>query len=269
MREKLLLQRVPSLEALQKWNLWLGIVFALQAIAIVVVGSSQLAPLTSSFLNLDSLRSTTSGSAVLAPATHHLFDLNLLLIPFIVMLVLAATHLSQATWYRARYESGLRRNNNLLRWLSYGLTANLLFVALAVLSGVYDIATLLLILVLGVMLHLLCLSVERMVGSRGRLKNIAWANYALLWLAGLGMWLIVVIYLLGDNVYGAGHIPARVYWLALSAAVTAACFAFGLVRQILLPKSGQRYRLTEQRYALLILLTSSLLVWQIVAGTMH
>jgi hypothetical protein len=269
MLKSLRFNSVPTSDQLRKWNIWLAVLYGLQAVAVLVVGSTQLAPLTTSFLTVDSLRSTTSGSLVLAPATHHLFDLNLLYVAFAVMAILAAAYASQATWLRTRYEVGLKQNFNATRWAGYGLTASLLFVVLAILVGVTDLTTLLVLLVLGIVLHVLCWWAERNHGQRGKVKSDAWISYGLAALAGAGMWLVVAIYLVGDNVFGAGHIPVRVYWLALTAAVTCLSFALGLGRQLQNPKTGNRYRLTEQRYMLLTLLTTSLLVWQIVAGTMH
>lgn len=263
-------QEVPSLDRLQKWNIWLAGLYGLQAIAVLVVGSAQLAPLTSTFLTVDSLRSTASGSLVLAPATHHLFDLNLLYVAFGLMAVLAAIYVSQATWYRGRYEAELQRGFNTTRWVGYGVTASFIFVVLAIWSGVYDITTLLVLLVLGALLHTMCLWAERTIGQGGKhSKNSAWLGFGLVWLAGIGMWLVVLVALLGANVYGAGHIPNRVYWLAATSALTALAFAVGLLRQLQNPKTGQRYRLTEQRFMVLKLVASTLLVWQIVAGTMH
>jgi hypothetical protein len=260
---------VPNLEVLKKWNIWLAVAYGLQAVAILVVGSAQLAPLTSSFLTVDSLLTTTTGTLVLAPATHHLFDLNLLYVAFAVLAILAIEHASQATWYRNRYEAQLERNHNDARWTVYGLSASLTFIVLTILAGLTDITMLLVLLILGVVLHALCAWVERTVGQRGRVRNGARFGYGLLVVAGLSMWLVVLIYLIGDNVYGAGHIPARVYWLALTAALTALSFAVGLARQMQKPRTGSRYRLTEKSYMMLTLATSSLLVWQIVAGTMH
>lgn len=262
-------RQVPSLETIKKWNVWLAVLYGLQAIAVLVIGSSQLAPLTTSFLTVDSLLSTTTGNLVLAPASHHLFDLNLLYVAFAVMVILTIVHTSQATWYRTKYEASLRQGRNDLRWLAYGLGATLIFVVLAVLSGVTDISMLLVLLLLGAILHGLCAWVEHRAGQRGNARNSAWFGYGLLLVTGLIMWMVVAIYLVGSNVFGAGRIPGRVYWLAGSLGLTALAFAWLLYRQIRTPLTGNRYRLTEPVYMILTVVTTSILVWQIVAGTMH
>jgi hypothetical protein len=138
------------------------------------------------------------------------------------------------------------------------------------LAGLYALqAIAVLLLVLGVILHALCVGVERMASQRGNARVGIWFGYSLVVLCGAGVWLIVALYLLGANIFGDGHIPAHIYWLALTAALTALSFAFGLYRQIRLAKTGARYRLTEARYMVLTVVTTSLLAWQIVAGTMH
>lgn len=269
MRLPEIFRRQPTTETLYKWNLWLAGLYALQAVAALVVGSAQPEPLSASYLTYDSLQSSTSGSYVLAPASHHLFDLNLLIVVFVVFLVLAAVHVSQATWLKVRYEAQLKQNFNAFRWAAFGVTASLLFLVLAILSGADDVMTLILLLVLGVLLHALCIGVERMAALRGRARTGVWFGFGLVVLAGAGVWAIVASYLFGASLFGDGHIPAHVYWLALTAALTALSFAFGLYRQIMLAKTGSRYHLTEQRYTILTLVTTSLLAWQIVAGTMH
>jgi hypothetical protein len=264
-----MLRRTPSVSDLQQWNIWLAALYALEAISVLVVGSSQLFSLSSAFVNIDSVQSTSSGSFVLSPATHHVFNLNILHVVFVVFLVLAAVHASQASWHRRRYEAQLKQNHNAGRWLAYGATASLLFLVLAVMAGAYDVMTLGLLLILGVLLHVLCVWVERIASIRGKQRDNVWLGYGLVVLAGAGMWLIVGSYLLNANLYGNGHLPARVYWLALTAGLTALCFAFGLYRHIRLPKTGGRYLLSEQRYMILTVVTTSVLVWQIVAGTMQ
>jgi hypothetical protein len=262
-------REVPTVETLKSWNIWLAVVYGLQAVAVLVVGSAQLAPLTSSFLTVDSLLSTTTGKLVLAPASHHLFDLNLLYVAFAVMAALAVGHASQATWFKNKYEAGLQQNYNHVRWATYGFSASVTFIVLAIFAGVTDISLLLLLLILSVVLYSLCAWAERTVGLRGRAKNGAWFGLGMAALVGLAMWLVVVIYLVADNVYGAGHIPARVYWLAVTAAVTALSIIVGLVRQIQKTQTGNRYRLVERNFMILTLATTSLLIWQIVAGTMQ
>ncbi len=259
----------PSVESLRKWNVWLAVLYAVQAVGVLVVGSTQLAPLTTSFLTIDSLLSTTTGSVVLAPASHHLFDINILYITFAVLAVLAAMHASQAMWLRARYESQLKEGYNNLRWAAYGLTASLTFIILAMMVGMSDVSTLLLLLVLSVVLHTLCAWAERVAGQRGRVKNSAGFGFVLLVLCGLAMWSVVGIYLAGASVYGAGHISARVYWLALTAGLTAFSFALSLWSQLAKPRAGQDYRFSERRYLILTFVTTSLLMWQIVAGTIQ
>lgn len=269
MLERLFLRQVPEVETLRAWNWWLAGVYALQAVMVLLFGSSQPVSLSSSYLTLDSLQSSTTGSFVLAPASHHVLDLNLLLIPFAVFIVLALYHLSQATWYRRRYEARLRQSGNPMRWAGYGISASLLFLALAVLAGADDVMVLIVLLILGVLLHATCILVEYLAAQRGKGRANIGLAYGLVVLAGAGMWLIVASYLVSANIYGDGHIPARVYWLALTAGLTALSFALGLYRQIVAPKMNARYRLTEQRYMILTVVTTSLLAWQIVAGTMR
>jgi hypothetical protein len=269
MLERLFLRQVPDVRQLRAWNWWLAGIYALQAAGVLLLGTGQSFSIIGSYLALDSLQSSTSGSFVLAPASHHLFDIDLLWVAASIFIVLAFLHVIQATGFRVSYEGWLKKNFNPLRWSAYGFSASMLFLALAVLAGAYDVMALILLLVLGVVLHALCIGVERMAALRGNARIGIGLGFGLIVVCGAGMWLIVASYLVGANVFGDGHIPASVYWLAITAALTALSFAFGLYRQIVVPKTGARYRLTELRYMILTAVTTSLLAWQIVAGTMH
>src|SRR5690242_1678781 len=91
---------VPTTESLKKWNIWLAALHAVQAVAILLLGASKTFPVSASFLTTDSLQSTTTGSIVLAPATHHLFDINLGYLVATFFILSALAHASMATWYR-------------------------------------------------------------------------------------------------------------------------------------------------------------------------
>src|SRR4051812_48850218 len=68
---------VPSFEGLKKWNVTLAVLHALQGVAILLLATPNAFSVTTSFLTKDSLASEAGGKVVLAPATQHLFDVNL------------------------------------------------------------------------------------------------------------------------------------------------------------------------------------------------
>ena len=258
---------MPSAGSLHKLNWWLAGIYVVEAVAVGVVGRSWTLPVSTSFLTLDSLQSTTSGRVILSPATKHLFDLNLQWVLMAVFVVAGIVVGSQASWYRARYELDWAAGRNRLRWAGYSITAGFLFVLLALAAGVYNLASLLAILLLTVVVHVLCSWSEDFAGKRAVVGHACWA-FVLLSLAGLGAWMIVLVSLIGSGVFGAGHVPVWVYGLAATTGVTCLAFAWLVWRQAQLPRRAANYRVLERRYLLLTFLTTSVLTWQIVAGAL-
>jgi hypothetical protein len=266
MRERL--TRIPSHVGLKKLNLTLGVLYGLELLAVLVVSKSHTAPLTTSYVAVDSLQSASSGNLVLAPASRFILDLNLLWLVAIALAAGAIVHLLVATYARSRYETGLKQQQNVWRWGTFGITASLLFVCFAVLTGVYDLTMLVVVTVLVFVLHAIAWRLEKAASSRNKSRPDVWLGYGATWALGLAAWFVAGQYLYAANVYGEGHIAGSIYALSGVMAAISLMFATRLFLFIRRPKTSQQFRLYDRNQTMLLFVTTSILVWQIVVGAL-
>jgi hypothetical protein len=252
-----------NFDALRKWNQWLAGIFFVQAVAIAVASVARPYPITLNFLGTDTLQSQAAGHAVLATGTRHLFDLNLVIIVVLFLLVAAITHALAATKLRTIYEHGLRIGLNKIRWIEYVFGAGLVLVAIGILVGVQDLATLLTIFGLTAIASLLDLIVERQV-SRGR---TSWIVFGISCASCLLAWVVVGLSLTGTAIYGT---PSIFAWII--AAITFLMFAASGVNLYLQQRkfgNWANYLFSEKLFMVLSLVTKTLLAWLLFADVLH
>jgi hypothetical protein len=257
----------PTTESLHKWNAWLAAIFFFQATVILLLSTTKTFPIHLSLLNIDSLQSTATGSVVLAPATHHVLDLNMAQLMALLLALSGLVHLAMATWWRNRYENDLKAGVNHLRWIEYAFTAAIMLGAVAVLSGMYDLVSLGLLFVLSLLLHGGCWLVESLHSKRHTV-HMQWISYVVVLLSGGAAWLAILVYLLATNVFGGGHIPGFVYWLAASAFVLCCAFAALLFLELSRPEFYKKYLRIERFYMIISVVMKTAVAWQIFAGVL-
>ncbi|MGF7228951.1 MAG: heliorhodopsin HeR [Candidatus Saccharibacteria bacterium] len=248
---------------LHQWNAWLAWIHAAQGVAILLFSASRLLPLSTTYLTPNPL---VSGSVSLVPATHHVLDINLAWLVAIFFFISAIAHGVIASVYRNRYEADLARGINRVRWIEYGLSASVMLVAIGVLSGVYDVSTLILIFVLSLIMNLLGSAMETY--NQGK-PEPNWLAYGIGCIAGIAPWIVIAIYLVGANVYGSGHIPGFVYWIYGSMFLFFNCFAVNMYLQYKRKGKWADYMYGERVYMLLSLVAKTLLAWQVFAGILR
>lgn len=262
------LSKTPTTESLFKWNIWLAVVHAAQAVIVLVLATTKTFSLSVSYLTVDSLQSTTAGSVVLAPAKQPVWDLNLAYLVAAFFLLSALAHTLMATVYRSRYEADLGRGINRLRWFEYALSASVMLVGIAVLAGMYDVVSLVLVFGFSMVMNLLGLVME-LTNSANRRGETKWSSYVVGCVAGLLPWLAIATYLWAANVYGSGTIPTFVYWIFGSLFVFFSCFAVNMYLQYRKIGPWKNYVYGERMYMILSLTAKSLLAWQVFAGALR
>ncbi len=254
-----------NFERLNKWNIGLAILHAVQGILILVLSRGANTAVSTSYLSIDPLLSR-DGQPVLVPASSNLFDLNLgyLVAAFFFMSTIAHTVI--ATIYRKRYEDGLKKGINRVRWIEYAFSASTMMVAIAVLSGVYDLSSLLMIFSLVAVMNLMGLVMELWNQTT---KQTNWLSFVIGCFAGIVPWIVFAVYVWGANVYGAGQIPAFVYWIYLSIFIFFNIFAINMYLQYKKKGKWADYLYGEKIYMILSLVAKSALAWQVFAGTLR
>lgn len=250
---------------LRAWNLRLGLVLVLLAVAVIVFGNSHSVPITTQYLAKDALATEAAhGQTVLATATRHLIDVRLSWIVAKSLLVFGAVFLLAASLVRGRYEAWLSRGVNKLRWVGLGLGGGVVVYTVALLSGVSDVSTLCLVYGSVVLAALLVAAVE-LLGAGRRLRRLLAAGALL---AIFVPWLIFVR-TLGAVPMWDGSLPVYMYFLYAS--LTLLLVATGLATYMRVTQKGKwaSTLYTEKMFMGLTFLFALLPALQIFAGALQ
>lgn len=250
----------PTID-LFSWNKWLAIFYALQGVALIIVGVSKSFPVFTTFLTQNSL----DKNGPLVQATQRIFDVNVLTWLVVGLFIAAVIHALLASAYRSRYEVDLSTHQNRMRWLSFGVMTIVLVIAVALLSGISDIVAL--VAVGGL---LIAKSTAAYLTEVTR-KTSTTALYSYVIACGAGGLVLALIgwTMLSALVIGTSHVPVFVYWLYVT--LLAGMIAHAILTYRVMKQKGKwaDAYVSERAYLVLGLVTQTLLVWQIFAGALH
>jgi len=258
-------KKTVKVESLRKWNFAMAGLHFVSAMLILVLSKNSTLPVTTNYLTLDPITSQ-SGQPVLVNATKQIGNLNLAIIMVAFLLMSAAAHLIIATIYRKRYEADLKLGINKARWIEYSLSASTMIVAIALLTGIYDLSSLVMLFALVAVMNLCGLIMEI---HNQTTKKTNWISFIVGCIDGIVPWIVLLIYFYGANSYGAGQIPTFVYWIYVSIFIFFNCFAVNMYLQYKKTGKWANYLYGEKVYMTLSLVAKSALAWQIFAGTLR
>lgn len=253
------MSKVITTKSLRRYNFWAGFLHLAQGIAVVILSKDFLLPISGSFLKFNT--STQS----LTPATTTLFHISLPLLVAAFFFLSAVAHFSIATFYNNRYVKLLAQGINKARWFEYALSASIMMVAISLLVGVYDLASLVMIFSLTAIMNLMGLVME--VHNQTTQKT-NWLSYWIGCLAGIVPWVVIALYMWIGADQGS-KAPTFVYWIFVSIFVFFNCFAINMVLQYKKVGPWKNYLYGEFMYIILSLVAKSLLAWQVFAGTLR
>ena len=202
----------------------------------------------------------------LVPASSVLFNINFAWLVASFMFMSAIAHLLIVTVYKKSYIANLTKGINKARWIEYSISASTMMVAIALLSGMQDLASLLMIFALVAGMNLMGLVME--VVNEGKEKP-DWLSYVIGCGAGIVPWVAFGIYVWGANNYSSNGVPGFVYGIYASIFVFFNCFAINMLLQYKKVGPWKNYLFGEQVYIILSLVAKSLLAWQVFAGTLQ
>jgi hypothetical protein len=253
-------------EVLNRFNLVLGFLLLIEAVAIVVLSRTLSVPVTTNYLSTDALASQAAGHTVWAPALKHLFDVNLAYAVAVCLAVAGVARLWVATRYRKTYETDLKQGINKSKRFEYIIGGGLVLLVLALVNGVYDVSTLLAIFGFTEILGLFSLIVERNKEVPVKQPRIAGK---LMLVAAFAPWVILAIYLFGAQLYGDRSLPAYIYFLDASIFLLAVIMSSIPVMQMRGRGKFADYVYSEKAYLLLNFVLVSAFAWQIYFGALR
>ena len=251
-----------KLKGLNRFNLIMGGLHFIQAVAVLLLSDPErgVVPVTLSFLKFDQTISK------LLPASEQLFTINLAWLVALFFFLSSMAHLFIATVYREKYESDLMKGINKVRWFEYALSASVMMVAISLLSGIYDLSSLIMIFFLDAIMNLTGLAME--VHNQGE-KKIKWLDFVIGCIAGIIPWIVFGIYVYGARQFGGGNIPTFVYWIYVSIFIFFNSFAINMFLQYKKIGAWKNYLYGERAYIILSLVAKTLLAWQVFGGTLR
>lgn len=130
---------------LRNWNLKAAVFHLVTGITIFIISNtSNTTPVYSSYANPD----TRGNPELWAPKLEKLGDTVVGYYSGAFLIVVAIDHFAVATIFRETYEYYLRRGQNPFRWVEYSISAGIMHIEIAALSGVMDVHVLFSIFIL-------------------------------------------------------------------------------------------------------------------------
>lgn len=249
-----------KLNKLKIFNIVMAILHAAQAVAVYVLSRDFNLPVNAGFLKFD------VAAGALVPATQTVFNISLPWLVIVFFILSSLAHLIIATVYNKQYNQNLLLGINKARWVEYSLSASIMMVAIALLVGVYDLSSLIMIFALTSVMNLMGLVMEI---HNQTTKTTNWLSYWIGTLSGIIPWVVVSLYFWASFRYGSGDIPTFVYWIYVSIFIFFSSFALNMVLQYKKVGKWKDYLYGEKAYIVLSLVAKSLLAWQIFAGTLR
>ena len=177
-------QEESKFRRLRTFNVIAGLFLLVQAIAIVFLSNSFKLPINTYYLHFNA---TTQ---VLAPVENTIYQLRVGLLVALFLLISTIDHLLVASPFANRwYVKNLKKHVNYARWYDYALSASVIILVIALLSGVYDIAALIPLFCLDATMNLFGLMMEL---HNQKTEKTNWTAFIFGSFAGVIPWIVIV-----------------------------------------------------------------------------
>jgi hypothetical protein len=242
---------------LRVWNGSLAALHAGQAAVILALSNSFTLPITIGFL---------SGPPGTAITRRTVYDLRIGPVVAAFLLLAALDHALVASprvqrWHRAN----LARQRNPARWWEYSLSASLMIVLIAMLTGISDLAALIGLFGANVAMIFFGLVMER-VNPPGQPVN--WRPFLYGCLVGAVPWGAIAVQISYSQSQTGGAVPGFVFGIFASLFVLFNSFALNMALHYRRVGPWRDYLFGERGYLVLSLVAKSLLAWQVFFPTL-
>lgn len=245
---------------LRSFNMLMALLHFGQGVGMLLLSTSFHLPVTTAFLEFNKV------VGKLEPNLKTAFELpvGFLVAGFLFLSALAHLMISLPGIYNW-YLKNLQKGANYARWMEYSLSSSVMILVIAMLAGIYDAASLLLIFFLNAMMILFGWMMEL---HNQTTPKTNWTSFWFGSLAGAIPWVAIAIYLFGAG-GGTSRPPTFVYWIFFSLFLFFNVFAINMVLQYKKVGKWRDYLYGERAYIILSLVAKSLLAWQVWAGTLR
>lgn len=238
-------------DRLRLYNAGMGLLHAVQGIAVLSLSNDFALPVTAAFLD---------GPPGTPAATEELFTLPLgpAVATFLFLSALAHLVVAGPGWRKYRRDLAAHRNEQ--RWIEYSISASVMIVLIAMITGIADIAAL--VALFGVNAAMILFGwLQEWYEEPG---EGGWRPFVFGCIAGAVPWVAIGIYLIGPT----AEIPGFVYGIFFSLFVLFNSFAINQFLQYRQVGPWRNYLFGESVYVALSLVAKSALAWQVFANTL-
>ncbi len=246
---------------LRTFNLVMGFFHLVQGVLMLVLSNDFKLPLTTSFL------SSSQGESFPAPLVEEVGQLQIGPAVAAFLFISSAAHflISSPRIYEW-YQKNLKKGANYARWYEYMLSSSLMIVIIAMLSGMYDLPSLILMFSLNATMIMFGFVMEL---HNQLTKKTDWTSFIFGCFAGAVPWIVIAMYFLGAALANSGNIPEFVYAILISLFLFFNIFAVNMYLQYKKIGPWKNYMFGEKVYIVLSLVSKSLLAWQVFSGTLR
>ncbi len=250
----------PTYKKLRLYNGVMGVFHLVQGGLMLYLSNNFKLPVTTDYLNID-IATRTVG-----PIKEQIGQLQIGPIVAAFLFLSAIAHFSVSTVLYKWYAGNLAKGINYARWYEYAVSSSLMIVVIAMLCGVFDLSTLILLFTLNAMMIFFGLSMEL---HNQTTKKTNWTTFIFGCIAGIVPWVVLYLYFAGAASSIGDVIPKFVYAILASIFVFFNVFAINMLLQYLKVGPWKNYLFGERVYILLSLVAKSALAWQIFSGTLR
>lgn len=237
--------------ALRRLNGVMAAVHGVQALLMIVLSNSRSLSVTGVFAN------GPPGQPERPLVVDHLFSYRLGWAVAGFAIISALSHAVMASpWGERRYIDELEHHRNRFRWTEYSLSASLMIVIIAGITGITDVAAL--VALFGINASMILFGWLMETTNRPD-TPVSWTPYRFGCVAGVVPWAAIVIYLIGAG----SSVPPFVYGIFVTLFVLFNCFAVNQLLQYRARGRWSNYLFGERVYIFLSLIAKSLLAWQV------
>jgi len=229
-----------------------------QAAAMLALANDYSITITTSFLKWVGGRPST--------VTDNLATVRMGPLVAAFLLISAVAHFIMASPIGFKwYTRNLEKNINYLRWYEYALSASLMVVLIGMLSGIYDLPTMILLFTLTATMNLFGLVMELHNQTTAKTD---WTAFIFGCIAGIVPWIVIAWYFFAAITSSAEAVPTFVYTILGILFVFFNSFAINMVLQYKKVGPWKDYLFGEKVYMILSLVAKSALAWQVFAGAL-
>jgi hypothetical protein len=244
---------------LRRFNAVMGLLHLVQGILMIVLSNDTTYPVYTNFLRFDLDALSLSPDPKLA--------YELLFGPAVAafLLLSAIAHFALSTFGYRWYVKNLKKGMNPARFYEYALSSSLMIVLIAMLVGIWDLGTLIVMFGINATMNFFGIMMEL---HNQTTKKTNWTSFIYGCLAGIVPWIVIFLYFYGSLSSAGAEPPAFVYAIIPTIFVFFNIFALNMFLQYKKVGRWKNYLFGERMYIVLSLVAKTALAWQIFAGTL-